>query len=49
MHHIIYRGRGGDDEVSNAIVLCADHHAYVHRENIDPHELFDLIGKYSLF
>lgn len=48
VHHIQYRGRGGDDSVDNGVVLCARHHTYVHDNNVDPQELFDLVKRYSL-
>lgn len=39
VHHIKYRGRGGDDTEENAIVLCKKHHQMVHRGEISAEEL----------
>lgn len=30
-HHIIYRSRGGPDEMENLVLLCPNHHTVVHR------------------
>ena len=46
VHHIKYRGRGGDDSVENAIVLCAKHHDMVHRHEISEEELFRVKKRY---
>lgn len=32
VHHIVYRSQGGEDEPSNLIVLCAEHHDKVHSD-----------------
>ncbi|HSZ57794.1 MAG TPA: HNH endonuclease [Tepidisphaeraceae bacterium] len=30
-HHIVYRSRGGDDELMNMVLLCPNHHTVVHK------------------
>lgn len=30
-HHIIYRSRGGPDEMENLVLLCPNHHTVIHR------------------
>jgi hypothetical protein len=30
-HHVIYRSRGGPDEMENLVLLCPTHHTVVHR------------------
>lgn len=47
IHHIKYRGRGGKDEADNAIVLCAKHHAMVHRQEITEEQLLAIRDKYT--
>ena len=32
VHHIVFRSRGGSDELGNLICLCRIHHGLVHRE-----------------
>jgi hypothetical protein len=46
VHHIVYRGRGGDDVPENGIILCRAHHRYVHQNNVNPDELRKLVDKY---
>ncbi|MHB1952452.1 MAG: HNH endonuclease [Sulfobacillus sp.] len=36
MAHIIGRGRGGSDEISNVKTLCAEHHAASHNAGGKP-------------
>jgi 5-methylcytosine-specific restriction endonuclease McrA len=31
LHHIVYRSSGGSHDETNLIVLCGDHHAFVHQ------------------
>jgi hypothetical protein len=47
VHHIEYRGRGGDDIPDNAIVLCQKHHEMVHMEEISTEELWRLRKVYD--
>lgn len=35
VHHIVHKAKGGDDEITNLIVLCPNHHAMAHRGLID--------------
>ena len=46
VHHIQYRGRGGDDVPENGIILCRAHHRYIHQNNIHPDSLRALVFKY---
>ena len=33
VHHLIWRSRGGDDDITNLVLLCPNHHAIVHRDD----------------
>lgn len=39
LHHIIYKSRGGKDEINNIMALCRNCHNDAHNEHIKPHEL----------
>ena len=39
VHHIIPRGRGGDDVLSNGITLCQKHHQMAHKHQITIEQL----------
>jgi 5-methylcytosine-specific restriction endonuclease McrA len=47
VHHIVYRGRGGEDEAGNCIALCAKHHNMVHRHEITTEELYRVRALYT--
>jgi hypothetical protein len=33
VHHVVWLSRGGDNDRSNLVVLCPNHHAIVHRDD----------------
>ena len=39
LHHIVFRSRGGSDNVDNLIPLCRHHHNLVHASKITKEEL----------
>lgn len=39
IHHIIYKSRGGKDEIENLIALCRDCHNLAHDEKLDKETL----------
>jgi 5-methylcytosine-specific restriction endonuclease McrA len=46
MHHIKFRGRGGDDTMGNLITLCARHHQQAHDHLIAPEELTECLEEW---
>lgn len=42
-HHIVPRGRGGDDLPENGILLCQKHHQQYHRHEISEEELREVL------
>jgi 5-methylcytosine-specific restriction enzyme A len=30
-HHIVYRSRGGDDDLTNMVLVCPNHHTVIHK------------------
>lgn len=47
VHHIVPRGRGGDDILANGITLCQRHHGQAHRHEISQEELKDAVRQFA--
>jgi 5-methylcytosine-specific restriction endonuclease McrA len=47
VHHVISRGRGGDDALDNGIVLCKKHHVQAHRHEISVEQLQETINAWG--
>jgi predicted restriction endonuclease len=47
VHHIVPRGRGGDDKPRNGIVLCKKHHIQAHRHEITIEQLREVLEEFS--
>lgn len=45
-HHIVFRGRGGDDIPENGITLCRKHHTMAHQHKITPEQLQEVRDQY---
>lgn len=45
-HHIVYKSRGGKDNIENLMGLCNYHHVKAHDEKLKPIELLDIHLKF---